>query len=701
MSATAVDDNRWRVLLEGLRVGPVELPNRLVFGPHCPVFVDTQGRPTEQFAAYFAERARGGAGLVIIGVSAIDLGGTQFPIVVPALFDDRAIDGLRQTAEAVHEHGTRLFIQLTHPGLQGDPRGLRDPVIGVIDRRWTAVAPSALPSPGYPGVVARELSEPEIEALIEGFVAAAKRAARAGLDGVEIQAAVGFLVEQFLSPLYNQRTDRWGGSLENRARFLLEILARTRAAVGDRLAIGVRLTMDEQLPGGYDLQEAKRIVGLLEAQGVYDYLNTCLGQVQMPHVHIATLYTQEAFERDLVAEIRGAATRPVFMSNRITSPVMAGALIADGVADAVSMVRQLIADPDTLRKAAAGQLDEVRPCLSCNQWCIGNVFQGMKVSCVVNPRAGRESRLPGVARATEARRILIIGGGPAGLKAAEQAAECGHAVVLHEATETLGGAVRLAAALPGRRQIGAAVEHLVGRIARLGVEVHLGSRLDPAATLALIAAERFDEVIVATGATRATLGWSGATLGPVPGAAGNPLVLGVDEVIGGRRPAGSRVLVYDEPGDIVAAGVAELLASEGYTVELVTRWPQIGPQLALWGVAYDVLSRLHAAGVRLITGHLVAAVTSDGVRLVDPVARRETERAVDGIPLVGAPRRDSALYEALQAEAQRGPWRLHRIGDALAPRSIGEAIFEGDQVARQISGAAATAERPLALASSR
>jgi 2,4-dienoyl-CoA reductase-like NADH-dependent reductase (Old Yellow Enzyme family) len=414
MVAAEPHGERWRVLLAGLRLGPVEVPNRLAFGPHCPVFVDAAGRPTDQFAAYFAERARGGAGLVIIGASTVDPWGNLFPIKLPAMYDDGTIDGLRKTADAVHAQGSKLFIQLNHAGMYTDPRGLRDPVVGDPDGPLVVVAPSVLPSPTTPGVVTHELTEPEILALIEAFGAAAARAAAAGLDGVEVQAGIGALVEQFLSPLYNHRSDRWGGSVENRARFLLEIVARIRAAVGDNLAVGVRLTMDQMLPGGYGVEEAKRIVRLLEEQGTYDYLNTSLGNGLVPHIHFASLYTPLAFEREMVADVRTVATRPVFISNRILSPIAAGELIADGVADAVSMVRQLIADPDTLCKAADGLFDEIRPCLSCNQWCVGNVNQDMTVSCVVNPRAGRESRLPRAARANAPRRVLVVGGGRPG-----------------------------------------------------------------------------------------------------------------------------------------------------------------------------------------------------------------------------------------------------------------------------------------------
>jgi 2,4-dienoyl-CoA reductase-like NADH-dependent reductase (Old Yellow Enzyme family) len=697
MTTHEVDTARWRILLQGLRVGPVELPNRLVFGPHCPVFVDALGRPTEQFAAYFAERARGGAGLVIIGVSTVDRGGALFPVIGPAMFDDRVIEGLQRTAEAVHEAGSRLFIQLIHPGVQGSANWLRDPVAGDPDGRFTTVGPSAVPSPSNPGAITQELTEYEIWTLIDGFADAARRAQAAGLDGVEINAAVGFLVEQFLSPFYNHRADRWGGSLQNRARFLLEVLKATRCAVADRLAIGVRLTMDEQLPGGYGIDEALRVVGLLEEQHIYDYLNTCLGQAFTPHIHIASLYTPEAFERELVAKIRVAASRPVFITNRISSPMQAGDLIADGVADAVSMVRPLIADPESLRKAAAGRIDEIRPCLYCNQWCIGNVLQGMKVSCVVNPRAGRESLLALPIPAAQPRRVLIVGSGPAGLKAAEQLADRGHAVVLCEAAGVLGGAVRLAARLPGRGRIAAAVDHLIGRIERLSVEIRLDTTLDCDRALSLIATERFDDVIVATGADRATSGWNGATGAVVAGAAASPLVLSVDEVILGRRPLGRRVLVVDEPGDIVAAGIAELLGSEGFVVELVTRWPTIAPQVVSWGMAGDILPRLHAAGVRLATSLLVTEITGQGVQLLDPTTLHETRRDVDSLVLVGAPRGNSWLYDQLTPFAATAPWALHRIGDAIVPRSIGEAILEGEQIARRLTRAPSAGEAVVKL----
>lgn len=677
----------WRAILDPLQVGPLRLRNRLAFGPHCPVFVDRDGAgvPGEQFAAYMAERAAGGAGLVIVGVSAVDPTALHYPISVPALYDDAVVPGLRMMADAVHAHDSLLLVQLSHPGLHGDPRWQRDPTVGAGlpgPLPLAPVAPSALPAPASPGVVARELTELEIHALIDAFAESAARTAAACADGVEVQAAVGFLIEQFLSPLSNHRTDRWGGDLRGRARFLLEVVARVREAIGPQRAIGVRLTLDQMLPGGYGLDEAKRIVALLEEQGTYDYLNPCLGSFYLPHLHVASLYRPPAFEKEMVAELRAAATRPVFLSNRIVSIEHAGQLVAEGYADAINMVRQLIADPDTLVKAQAGEPEEIRGCISCNQWCIGNVYQGLRVSCVVNPRAGREAFVPERLVAGAPRRVLVVGGGPAGLKLAERATEAGHVVTLVEAGDELGGAVRLAARLPGREAVIEAVDHLARRLRRLDVEVLAGTRVDAGDVLERVQAEGFTDVVVATGARRDTGGWSGATGAEVAGLDAR-LTLAVDDLLAGERPpAGSSVLVADEPGDAIGVGLAELLAREGFAVELVTRWPVPGQQLAAWGFVPEILPRLHEAGVRLSTDRMVVALSAAGATVLNPYDGTTEERAVDAVVLVGAPRTRGELAAALGAGAC--PAALHVIGDAAVPRSIGEAILEAEGLAARL-----------------
>ncbi|MEV5414218.1 mycofactocin system FadH/OYE family oxidoreductase 2 [Thermopolyspora sp. NPDC052614] len=646
---------RYRYLFSPLRLGPLTLRNRIVFSAHLTNYAQ-DGLPSEQHAAYYAARAAGGAGMIITEEHSTHPTDWPYEKLIHG-FHPEVIPGYRRITEAVHAHGVPILAQINHNGGQASGMYSRLPV-------W---APSPVADPLF-REVPKAVEEHEIREIVAGYAKVAGHCAQGGFDGVELQCSHSSIVRGFLSPATNRRIDRWGGSLENRARLLLEIVAAVREAIGPGRVLGVRLCGDELIEGGTTIDEAVAVARMVEADGKVDYINTSIG------VATSTLYMIEASMRIpagyamyIPSAIRAAVRLPVIGVGRFKDPLQADRALRDGQADLIGVVRGQIADADFAAKARSGNADRIRTCLSCNQECVGRMGLNRWLGCIENPRTGRES-IPLPEPRRRGRRVLVVGGGPGGLQAAVTAAERGHRVTLYERGPALGGQVAVAATVPSRAEFLDLTRNLAARVRDLGVDVRTGTEADAA----LLRAENPDAVILATGARPAAPWWAG----------GLDRVVDVRDVLEGRaRPAG-RVVVVDELGFHQATSVAELLADRGCDVEIVTPGMVVGQDL---GITLDLETwnvKAHERGIRQTTDvvPMAAAATDDGrvdLTLQHHPTGTGLTRTADWVVCAVHQRPEDDLWHALRD----APFPVHRVGDCLAPRRAHAAVVEGHRVA--------------------
>ncbi|TFV54249.1 mycofactocin system FadH/OYE family oxidoreductase 2 [Geodermatophilus sp. DF01-2] len=634
-------------LVAPLRVGPVALPNRVVFPAHLTNYA-VDGLFTERHAAYYAARAAGGAGLVITEELSTDPADRPYEKLVRG-YDPAVLPGLRRVAEAVHAHGVPVFAQVNHNGGQSDSLHTRAP----------ALAPSPVPDPLF-REVPREVTGADIDRLVAGYADVAARCAAAGFDGVEVQGSQSSLVRQFLSRATNRRTDRYGGPLEHRARFLVEVLTAVREALGPGRALGVRLADEEGVDGGTTLAEAVATARLLADRGLVDYVSTTVGVATTTLDRVVPpMTTPPGYARYLSAAVRAAVDVPVAGVGRFLTPAQAGQALADGHCDLVGAVRAQIADPEFAAKALGGRDGEIRRCLGCNSDCVGRVGLNRPLGCVTNPRAGREAPLPVPRRR---RRVLVVGGGPAGLRVAATAAARGHAVTMWEQQPQTGGAIRVAASAPGRDGLRPLVDDLAGECARAGVAVRTGVR----ATAEGVRREAPDVVVLATGARPVRPDWAGDS----------DRVVDVRAVLTGAVTPSGDVLVVDDLGAAAATGTAELLAGRGSSVEVVTSAMVVGQDLGLTLDRPGWERRAARLRIRRTTERLVTAFDGRTVRLLHHLTGAAEERTVDWVVVAGVPRADDELWQALHDSGLE----VHRVGDCLAPRRAGAATLDGDRL---------------------
>ncbi|MFI5067536.1 MAG: mycofactocin system FadH/OYE family oxidoreductase 2 [Streptosporangiales bacterium] len=652
--------SRYRYLFSPLRVGPVVVPNRIVFSAHLTNYAE-DGLPSQQHADYYAARAAGGVGLIITEEHSTHPTDWPYEKLIHG-FHRAVIPGYRTMTAAAHAHDVPIFAQLNHNGGQASSMFSRLPV-------W---APSPVPDPMF-REVPKAVERHEIAEIVAGYGTVAGHCAEGGFDGIELQCSHSSIVRGFLSPATNTRTDAYGGPLERRARILLEIIDSVREAIGPGRALGVRICGDELIEGGSTLEEAVAVARLVEATGQVDYINTSIG------VATATLFMIEAsmsippgYALFIANAIRRAVRLPVIGVGRIKDPVQAERALAEGHCDLVGVVRGQIADPDFAAKARAGFATHIRTCLSCNQECVGRMGLNRWLGCIENPRTGRESVvLPAPRR--PGRRGIVVGGGPAGLQAAATAAQRGHRVTLQERQPRTGGQVAEAASVPSRAEFLDVVRNLAAECQRHGVEIRTGVT----ATAESLLAESPDAVILATGARPQAPYW----------AAGHPRVVDVRDVLDGSAEPSGQVVVVDDLGFHQATSVAELLADRGAAVEIITAGMVVGQDL---GITLDMETfnvRAHAKGIRQATDLVVigAAAQDDGpggtggveLALLHHPTGEPARRLCDWVVCAVHQAPEDALWQQLRA----APFEVHRIGDCVTPRRAHAAVIEGHRVA--------------------
>ena len=650
-----------RALFTPIEVGRLTLKNRIYSSGHAEAMAEG-GRPTERLRRYHERKARGGCALTIFGgSSSVHPSSPAAAWKQIANHDDSIIPAYRAIAEAVHQHGCLVFTQLTHLGrrAQSDPEGS-----GVL------LAPSQIPERVH-REIPHELEAEQIAELVRAFGEAARRCRDGGLDGVEISMAHNHLIDQFWSPRFNERVDEYGGSLENRMRFAVEVLTEIRRRAGRDFVVGARISGDELTPGGLTAQDMATIARRLAASGLVDFLSIIGGGAHTYSLQAAAVpnmsFTPAVFVPLAAAIKKAAPGLPILHASRIVDPVHADRVVAAGNVDVVGMTRALIADPDLPRKAREGRLDDIRTCVGANEGCIDRIYQGKPVTCVQNPATGREAELGDVGPASTSRRVVVVGGGVAGLEAARMAALRGHRVVLIEKAPELGGQVLLAARAAARAEYAGIVRFLAAQIRKLGVDVRLGVE----ATASIVLAEHPDAVVVATG--------SHPYVPPIPGIDGKHVLTDRD-VLAGATTVGANVVVIDDVHTEQALSTAELLLDQGKGVEVVSPLFYVGQDIGVTSIA-PLYTRLYTKGVVLTPCTELRAVEGSTVVVANVFSGAERRiESVDTVVLAMGSRSTDGLYRALKGHVDE----LHAVGDCVAPRGVHQAILDGTRAARAI-----------------
>jgi 2,4-dienoyl-CoA reductase-like NADH-dependent reductase (Old Yellow Enzyme family) len=649
-------------LFSPITIRRLKIKNRILSTGHDTT-LPTAFVPNEALHAYHRARAEGGVGLIIMQVAGVHETARYTSHLLMATSDD-CIPGYRQIAETVHANGCALFGQLFHPG-----REIMESQDGSAP---VAYAPSAVPNERF-HVTPRPMSLAMIREVIEGYAAAAKRLETAGLDGVEVVASHGYLPAQFLNPRVNLRVDDYGGSPENRLRFLRDVVAAIRAKTGPDFIIGLRISGDEKDADG--LTDSESLTALTELEGLFDYYNLVAGSSASlgGAVHIAPpMAFASGYTAPMAAAAKARTKTPVFVAGRINQPQDGNQIIASGQADMVGMTRALICDPEMPGKAETGRLDDIRACIGCNQACIGHFHLGYPISCIQHPETGRELTYGTLKPAAHPRKIMIAGGGLGGMKAAAVAAARGHDVTLYEAGSRLGGQALLAQLLPSRSEFGGIVTNLQREMELAGVKVVLRQPV----TADLVTGERPDVVIIATGAAPRP-----ATIDGVETAQ----VVNAWQVIRNEVNVGASVLIADWRCDWIGLGIAEKLARAGCRVRLAVDGYMAGQRIHQY-VRDHWVGVLHELGVEVIPYARLFGVDGNTVYL-----QHATSGAAmiyeDVDTLVASLGHESvATLEAELSglEIDGRALEIHLIGDCLTPRTAEEAVLEGLKVAAVI-----------------
>ncbi|MCP8689642.1 dimethylglycine demethylation protein DgcA [Marinobacterium sedimentorum] len=686
--------SQYDVLFQPLKINQLTIRNRVVSTAHAEVYATDGGMTTDRYVKYYEEKAKGGCGLCICGGSSVvSIDSPQSWWSSVNLSTDRIIPHFQNLADAVHKHGGKIMIQITHMGRRSRWDG----------ENWVnLMSPSGIREPVH-RATCKTIEEEDIWRVIGDFAKAAVRAKEGGLDGVELSAVHQHMIDQFWSPRVNKRTDKWGGTFENRMRFGMEVLKAVREAVGREFAVGMRITGDEFHPDGLNHEDMKQIAAYYDATGLLDFFGV-VGSGCDTHNTLANVipnmsYPPEPFLH-LAAGIKEVVKVPVIHAQNIKDPNQAKRILEAGYVDFVGMTRAHIADPHFIAKVKANQVDQIRQCVGAN-YCIDRQYMGLDVLCIQNAATSREyTGMPHIIEKTTGtkRKVVVVGGGPGGLEAARVAAERGHAVTLIERADELGGQVTIAARAPQRDQMAGITRWLAMEVERLGVEVRLGTT----ANADMIKDLKADVVILATG------GRPFMEQNPHWGAAEGLSVSSWD-VINGTVEPGKSVLIYDTICEFTGMSAADYLSSKGSLVELVT--DDIKPGVGIGGTTFPTYYRsLYEKEVIMTSDMLLEKVYREGDKLVAVLENEYTgaqeERVVDQVVIENGTRPNEELYYELK-DASRNKGQidnetlfagqaqpilsepgegmiLWRLGDCVSQRNIHAAIYDALRLCKDL-----------------
>lgn len=649
-------------LFESMKIGRMELKNRIVMPAMGTGYCNEMGFSTERLMAYLEERARGGAALITVQNTCIDSRGGKRLWRQLCIDSDKFIPGLYELTEAVHDWGAKIALQLIHSGRLADPD---------VNEGIQPVSASTMS--GYSGitgkeVLARELRLDEIEALVEKFAQGVWRAKQAGFDAVEFHGAHGFLIAQFLSPFTNHRTDLYGGDLKGRMRFALEIVRRSKEKVGDDFPLIFRISADEYVPGGLILEETKEICRELEKTAVDALHISAGGGDESPWIKFGIMpgATPQGCLVHFAEEIKKIVKIPVITVGRINDPRFAEKILREGKADLVAMGRALLADPHLPQKAFMGNFNEIRRCIGCTL-CSTFVLKKGMLRCTVNPSLGKEEEDRKIFPA-RGKKVLIIGGGPAGLEAAKWAAMKGHKVTLYEKEKKLGGQVKIAAKVPYKGEMISIIDHLSQQVRKMGIKVVLGEEV----MVPLIKKASPEVIIIATGSV---------PLIPEIKGANQDTLTSVREILAGEKRVGKKVMIIG--GSSAGLETAEFLADKGKEVVVIEEKEEVAQSMEPRG-RFLLLQRLEKKGVKILKNAKVREWKAGKAILL--IGKKEKEEEFETQFLVSAlpPLPNQRLFNELRKiELNRGI-DVYLIGDCLKPSSLYSAIHDGYRVGREI-----------------
>jgi 2-enoate reductase len=630
-------------LFEPGRIGKLEIRNRIAMAPMNTIYEDSDGRVTQRMIDYFAARAKGGTGLIMTGLTRVYRKAEYLPMMGLWMDSDAHIARASDLAEAVHDYGAKICMQIT----AGLGRQDGDPTLEKIP-----VAPSATPSYMNPKVVCRKLSKAEIKEIVKEHAEAARRVVTAGFDMIEFHGHTGYLIDQFMTSLWNKRNDEYGGDIKKRMRFPLELISSVRDVVGSGFPLSFRLSVDHKIPNGRILSEGLEIARFLESAGI-DVLHVDGGCYDsMPWIFPPSYYPEGPMI-ELAAAVKKVVKIPVITVGKISRPAFAEQILKDGKADFIAMGRQLIADPEWANKAKDGRVEDIRPCIVCNEFCIGRVFCARPLSCSVNAAAGKE-RYYAMQRPEKRKRIMVIGGGPAGMEAARVAALRGHSVTLYEKEKTLGGQIKAASRPAFKVELQRLINYLSVQLKKGGVEVKTGKEV----TTALVNATKPDAIVVATGAS--------PLFYKIPGI---EHTINAVDINPDNKKVGNRVVVAG--GGLTGCDTALALAKKGKRVTIIEMLPAIAGDLNPIS-RQALIEELSKAGVRILTGYTIKKFTAKGLIAARGNEKQKAIEADNVICALGS-QSENVLLKSLKGKVRE----VYAIGDCLKPGKVGEAIHDG------------------------